>query len=305
MRPVIGSRPLLGATTAAFTLGLCSLIAFGCLPVRTGAVPNLFVYSRGDVSRCLRQIGLEVFEYADVERNASGTELRFSSTGDAPRKALVLRLDGHFVVAETPARFWYMNDAGDFVVWFDDIKRGINFRDGTVLRPVELGFFDVEPGGRYFFIQVEPTVTAVGHVDHPKDLFRISGFVAGRIFASADRLYLFDLGHSEVRCKVVETSASGFSLTAEIVILRVEGPAPSPYYVEDMDTSSGRILLRDVSDGFPPSRWYLFDLSTRHLTRIGWAKGHAFFLAGDIIKAVEAHSPPIRMRTPSTQGTPQ
>jgi|UPI00056E8496 hypothetical protein len=279
------------ANTAAATLAIAVwlLAGSGCQSHKAKAALNLFVYSQSDIRRCLRRIGCATFEYDRVERNGDGTQLRIWGSSCASKSVLVLRLDGRAVTTPTVGDLSYLNDAGDVVAWYDFGHRAMIFRDRTAFRPWEFGFFGVDRGGRYFFVQLEPRVTSVGPVDRPKNLFRISDFEAREIFASGNRVYLFEMGGPAVRCAVVEESQMGFSLAAEITIPRPGGSAPTPYYVEDMDTRSGRVLLRDVFDKPFPSYWYLFDFNTRRIEKIGRAKHRAFFLLGDVLRAVETY----------------
>jgi hypothetical protein len=61
------------------------------------------------------------------------------------------------------------------------------------------------------------------------------------------------------------------------------GECPSPFWVEDMDTRTERVVLVDGRDAPFQPLWLLFELRTGVLTRLGAARDFGFFLTADIL----------------------
>jgi hypothetical protein len=259
--------------------------------------PHLFVYQQEEIAAALANRGTDtvVARLDKVERNGTGTALRVFLDYAGGRAVLLLR-DGRVTQIEAPGPFFRLNDQGSVVAWYDDIKRGVHFANMQVVRPALHGTFSMDPSGRFFLVGTEPGVVEVRSVEAADVRLGSARDGAERIFEKGNRLYVFTrhykTGQREgehqqdgVVCQVLVPEDRVVRLEREIFVPRTTARA-SPYSVVDLDPWSDSVLLVDVWDpplGFLTS-WYMFDLGTQKLRRLGRAGGHAFFLAEDILR---------------------
>jgi hypothetical protein len=272
----------------------------------------LIVYKKKLVMDYLNKLGYSDVYPDKIERNSSGTRLYLRDFKDN----ILLSISGNGKIKEFPsrARFIYLNEKEEIVAWYDDIKKGIHFRNAAVLAVPLFTAFGIDPGGKFFFVsknegvivdpngqqaypsKIEPT-TSVASVNDPLTPLIKTRIMGERIFFKNGKIYLFarayrnfrgpgDYEQHEIICQIFKNNGSGtFELEEEIHIHR-PSPRSSPFGVIDMDLWSEKVLIEDVRDmpfSFLTS-WYLYDLKLKKMTKIGRRKdGYAFFLQNDIL----------------------
>ncbi len=81
-------------------------------------------------------------------------------------------------------------------------------------------------------------------------------------------------------CQVFIVAKDKLVFEKDIAINRPGGPASSPFFVEDFDPSSNKVLLVDVSDS--PFEFltthYMFDINSNEIIAVSKGQSHSFFL---------------------------
>ncbi len=296
-------------------ISIIFLVSISSCNKSTNNIPHMYAYKRATIIDYVQNLGFPDFNVDEIRRNSTGTALYFYNfyTGNNTSKIFSVSADGEPVKLNPPAKFAYLNDKNEFVVWFDDIKKGIHFQNGTIRNIIPIfGYFGIDPSGQFFFIghtsgievinnqtvQIGPLQysTEIASTDHPNTALYSTNIMVGKIFFKDNRIYLFARQYSnfkglgnydehEIICQILKKIGSKFQLEQEIHIPRPKR-SPSPFAVVDLDPWSDNVLLVDVKDmpfSFLTS-WYLFDLKTRKMTKIGLAKDYGFFLKEDILK---------------------
>lgn len=265
-------------------------------------VPNLFGYKHENILDYLKERRYTDFELDEIRRDSAGTRLYLFNYYRNDKASIILSVScgGRINKLTPPAKFSYLNDQEDFVAWFDDIKQGIHFKDGTTLKSPLLGMifssFEVDPSGKLFFIKNESKSIELASTDNPKKPLFHSRIEADKIYLKDGRVYLFgrnyrnakgpgDYEQHEIICQVLRRADTSLELIEEIHIPRPK-PSPSPFAVVDFDPWSDNVLLLDVKDeplSFLTS-WYLYDLKTKKMTKVGRANDYGFFLKEDILR---------------------
>ena len=116
-------------------------------------VPHLFAYKHDDLLNHVKKAGYSDFGLDEITRSSTGTILYLHNFYRTDKSSLILSVSasGEIKKLIPPSRRAYMNDKGEFVVWTDDIKRGIQFKDGKFRSIPVSGYFGVAPGGQFFF----------------------------------------------------------------------------------------------------------------------------------------------------------
>jgi len=98
-------------------------------------------------------------------------------------------------------------------------------------------------------------------------------------------VYLFDYDRKGGPLKAHILKKQGMKLVQkDIVIIPRPKNSPAPFYVEDISAWDDNVLLIDVYDWPSKSKWYVFNLKTRELKKIGNANNYGFYLLCNIIK---------------------
>jgi hypothetical protein len=103
-------------------------------------------------------------------------------------------------------------------------------------------------------------------------------FMFGNYFDTRDEqeeLYTFQIKNDEL-------------IQTEKLIIQRPRKSPAPFYVKDFSPWTDEVLFADVHD-FGRAEWYLFNLKTHEMKRIGkepWGGGWGFYLQCDIVKEV-------------------
>lgn len=277
-------------------------------------VPHLFAYKHDDLLNYVKKAGYSDFSLDDITRSSAGTILYLYNFYRTDKSSLILSVSagGKIKKLVPPSRRAYLNDQGEFVVWVDDVKKGLRFKNGYFRDIVPSGYFGVDPSGKFYFIghtsgvkvingetvQTGPLkyFTEISSIDEPTKVLYSINIRVENIFVKDNRIYLFardlcnfkGLGNyeeCEIICQILKKMDSKFELEEEIHIPRPK-PRSSPFAVVDFDPWSDNVLLIDERD-MPFSfltAWYLFDLKSKKMTKIGRAKDYGFFLREDILK---------------------
>mgnify|MGYP001591409589 CR=1 FL=1 len=278
-------------------------------------VPHLFAYKHDDLLNYVKKAGYSDFSLDKVTRNSTGTILYLHNFYRSDKNTLILSVSarGNIKKILPPAKFVHLNDIGEFVAWTDDIKQGVHFRNGKFHSVIPIfGYFGVDPSGKFYFIGYSSGVkvlnnetvqtgplkyfTEISSIDEPTKVLYSTNIRVENIFFKDNRIYLFarnvrnfkglgDYEEHEIICQILKKADSMFVLEEEINIPRPK-PSPSPFAVVDFDPWSDKVLLVDVKD-MPFSfwtAWYLFDLKSKKMTKVGRAKDYGFFLQEDILK---------------------
>jgi len=277
-------------------------------------VPNLFAYERDDLLTYIRKAGYPDFRIDEITRNSSGTVLYLHNYYRADNNSVILSVSvsGEIKKLLPPSRRAYLNDQEQFVVWVDDVKKGLRFESGYFRDVFPTGYFGVDPSGTFYFIGYTSGVEIVDNVtvqrgpikylteisstDEPAKVLYSTNIKVDNLFIKDNKIYIFarnvrhfkglgDYEEYEIICRILKKGDSVFELEEEIHIPRSK-PSPSPFAVVDLDPWSGNVLIVDVKD-MPFSfftSWYLFDLKSKKMTKLGRAKDYGFFLQEDILK---------------------
>jgi hypothetical protein len=265
-------------------LTLQSIALLMLMTEMTNSLSNFYAYERDEFQKFLGKINYSVDYLSEVGRNSSGTNLYFYQSPAKGSNVLIVSSKKEIKILLRPADNAYLNDKGEFVAWFNDIKNGIHFKNGKIRYVVEFGNFGVDPSGQYFFIESTLGETEIAIVDNPEKPIARSELRGQKIFYNNGILYLFGFQSSnpnQIICHVFRNERDGYIMEREVVI-------PSSHHVVDMDPASGNVLVMGLRHMFPS--WYIFNLKSLKMTNVGLAKTYGFFLREDILKAIDTRS---------------
>lgn len=243
-----------------------------------------YQYPRSEISSALKsRLGVNPHIYR-VRRSNSGKELICVGTMMGVHKTIFILSDSTNRSFASPGSIAYLNDQLKVVAWTDDLKQGVQFIGGEIVKLPPHALFDVDASGQYFIIGEKPSSIWLGSVQSPEQRSRISTNVLGdQVFVRNKQILVtgwkFQTDRSRVRqiamCLEVERKEQDYSV-AKIH----EFPWASG--VLDVDPHSKRLLLSDKSDMF--STVFLFDEESERKSRIGRRKDFVFFLKADLLK---------------------
>lgn len=261
-------------------------------------VPHLYAYSHKYILDLLTKYDGTKDHYFDLRRDSNGSSLYFHYRYDKKNKILKVTARDDPKILSSPSHYSSLNDQEEFVAWTDDIKKGIHFKNGNILHVPLHSILEIDPSGQYFFIVDAVRSTKIASIYKPDEAIARVNFLGESIFYKNGKIYLFTRNYQNIRgpgdyeqheiiCHIFSKNDSDdkFKLEEEIHIPRVK-PRPSPYAVVDFDPWSDNVLLIDERDMpfFFLTSWYLFDLKTKKLTKIGRARDYGFFLQDDILE---------------------
>lgn len=270
---------------------------------------GLYLYSGKEISQFLEKIGYPNFPIKtswDVLRNADGTALRFFNWSD--NKAVVVSCYGVIKEIVLPgeatwsARTIWFNKAHEVIAWVAEGK--VHYKNGMSTCPESKAHCSDDLSGEYFMklpsfspslprrVLFTTEIYSIDKPDAPLYKIRLHG---RRIFSKNDKVLVF--GHScddgdstkdTIRVHTLERRPSKLIPIEEVIIRRPER-SPAPFNVEDLSPWNNEVLLVDVHDFPYRSVWYVFNLKTHEMRRIGkepFGGGWGFYLQCDIIKEV-------------------
>jgi hypothetical protein len=260
---------------------------------------HLFMYKKDQILDYIKAKGYSKFTLDKIDRNSTGTTLNLHNFyRQDKQQTIILSISKGGIINKIipPAKFAYLNDTGEPVLWFDDIKKSVHFKNGLISSLPLNSRIDVDPSGKFFFVAKNSSLTEIFSIDRPDIIIGFSKFKAEKIFIKDNDIYLFarnyqniksqgDYEQHEIICQIFKKAGLKYELSEEIYIPRLS-PRSSPFAVIDMDPWSYYVLIVDVRD-VPFSfltTWYLFDLKTKKMIKIGRAKGYAFFLEKDVLE---------------------
>lgn len=287
--PLAGMR----ANIIAPAVLLAAVVAIGAMGKIHVSVPGhaatrVFSYSSKELESALVSNFAFSGDLQSVRRNSLGTGLRFLGVIKPSGEVFVMTLSSlGRRMTKAPGRIAYLNDQDDVVAWTDDVKQGINFASGYLLRLPKYGLFDVDPSGKHFVIGEKPSSTWIGEVDRPGDRVCLStNLLATRVFEQAGQLLVFGAIY-EIRrgktnrltaCLIIEKDKGGYRVQKQLSF-------PWSGGVIDIDPHTGRFLLENDSDMFP--RWFVFDAKSGKKSKSEIATEAGFFLTEDILNKVK------------------
>lgn len=248
---------------------------------------NLYCYGRHEIDSFLLNRKLENVR---LERNYTGDKLLFKPLYNS-LKMFVLNMNGDLVLIEQPASIAYLNEKDEFVIWTNDLKKEINFWDGSrTVAVANLHLSCIDLSGRYFVASTNSGSEIRETMNPEKSLFLISGH-PDSIYSKNGKIYLFETVTERVpysmikgiHCEVYSHGSEGVVLQESFFIKRPSGGGGSPFLIEDFDNNwSDVMVIRDVTDTGIDD-FYLFDLKQKNLQKLGSFDGQFFFLKSDIL----------------------
>jgi len=241
---------------------------------------GLFTYDHARIQEYTATRVWHPREIVDIRRNLAGTLLycigsKRSSSGTWTFE--LLSIGNHSSQSrELPGRITFLDNGARVVAWSDDLKKGVEFEDGTRRTLAKFGHFDVDPGGRFFVLQAQSGRTEVGRTESPNRAIYETNVAMEWIYAGVNRLYLFARASDALYCEILRVNGGGATLERTLRLKR-PGEAPSPFVPEDLDASTERLLVRDVRD-YSADKWYVFSLASGDRTDLGDARGVGLFM---------------------------
>lgn len=265
---------------------------------------GLYLYSGKDITRFLEKIGYPDLAKPpraarDITKNSDGTALRFFDWSN--KKGIVVTCDGSISEINVPGYAAWFNDENHAIAWLDNDRRKVHYRTGVTEDPPFKAYGGADPSGSYFMKlpRLSSSLpraalfnTEVYSTEDP-DLPLIKVEIYGhRIFSKGEKVYLFgssyDNGKDTIRLHIFTRHETRLTPLEEVIIHRPE-TSPTAFSVEDLSPWKDEVLLLDVYDWPSRSIWYVFNLETHEMKKIGkepfWG-GRGFYLQCDIIKEV-------------------
>jgi len=232
----------------------------------------------------------------EVTRNSKGTALKFINW--KRKTAVIASCDGSLEEINLPSNHVWLDDQNRPLAWLYEDK--VYYQNGMVEDPPFIADQRADPAGIYF---MKPVVsekdkrttegTSVFSIQSPDvPVVTIWRFHGKRVFSKGNRVFVFgnyfDTRKDQSELYIFQSKGKKL-VQLEKVIIRRPHTSPAPFIVEDFSPWSDEVLFCDVHDGLSRSEWYLFDLGTRVMKRIGkepFFGGRAFFLECDVMKRV-------------------
>ena len=146
----------------------------------------------------------------------------------------------------------------------------------------------INPYGGYFvkyFLHKGVEIYSIEKPESPLAKVNVIGTGILKLFFKEDTVYLFDYDSKDGPLKAHILKKQGMKLVQkDIVIIPRPSDSPAPFYVEDISAWDDNVLLIDVHDWLSKSKWYVFNLKTREMKKIGNANNYGFYLSCNIIK---------------------
>jgi hypothetical protein len=263
----------------------------------------LYLYSGKDISSFLKRKGypeLKIRAPWEIVRNADGTALFFFDWTN--NKAIMANCNGVVKEILLPGKqFWrgkiiWFGKENNVAAWYEDgdvhfmtdkdrveILKEINktsLSGGFYPKIVKSTFNENVPIGTEIYSIVDPMTP----------LARIMDFRTKNIFLHQDKLLIFggnffDMSEQEYLYNF-QLKDKELLLVNKMVIKR-PAKSPAPFYAQDLNSTGDEVLFVDVFDVPSRSEWYVYNLKTQEMRKIGkqpFSDGSGFYLQCDILK---------------------
>jgi len=189
----------------------------------------------------------------------------------------------------------YMNDEGEFAIWYDRLDQGITFKNGHKIKfknPVK-SRFGVSYGAEYFYVY-EDQVSRVYKTEDPGvTLLTLRDFYLYKVAARKNgELILFGFraeGVRQIRKHVIVRWEKLGEEWQAIQTLEV----PRYYQVMDVDTAHPRVLLLNEAQLAP--QVFDWDLNADRIQPIGTVDSFAIYMNKDFTIGEDMISPTFRI----------
>ncbi len=285
---------------ASFLAWLIANPSFGMDSMDSNSGKKLYVYSRTELLKFLREIGHTEYplrSVTDITRNSLGTELRIFNGG---KKALIISCGGTIKEVDLPSKDTWLNDELQPLAWYDSGIKRVLYKGGRNDLPPYPGNKDADPAGVYFFkVDVKsPTNkdiaigTSIYSIEAPNlALAKIMEFHGHRIFSKNGKVFIFgdyyQRRDEQWELYIFERKGQELVQVEKVVIPRPR-KSPTPFYMEDLSPWADEALFNDTHDFFLyRTGLYTFNLKTHEMKKLGtkpFGGGYGFFLQCDIIK---------------------
>ncbi len=225
---------------------------------------------------------------SDLARNLNGDELFVFNRKE--HKGLIITCDGDIFEWKLPGRhvLTWLNHENKVVAWKKD--RVVHYSTPPYDKKQLMSSVKNANGG-YFVMSIPHWRLAIFSLesqDSPLAITQLRGTGVLRIFSKGNKVYLFDyITKDGPLIGYVFLKQGSQLLKIEEIEIHRPYPSPAPFYVEDLSPWSDDILLVDVHDFPSISKWYIFNLTTRKMRKLGNRDGYGFFLSCDMLKSRE------------------
>lgn len=272
---------------------------------------GLYFYSGKEISRFLKEIGYPNYSIKaswDVSRNSNGTVLRFSDWSN--NKVLVVSSDAFVKEVDLPGKatwskrsVWF-NNKHQVAAWLEGGK--VYFSEGISKDPSWKVDESSNISGKYFIKSASYSSDTPLHmlcktelysIENPDlPLVEISACGIRDIFLKDGKIILF-ANDFDGQVNRIRDSPTAHVFEAkddkliEVEKINIKRPktSPAPFYVIDFSPWKDEILFVDVYDFPSRSKWYVYNLKTHEMKKIGYVPfsgGWGFYLQCDILKKV-------------------
>lgn len=253
---------------------------------------GLYNYSSKNFSRFLKKAGFANYSFKaphDVSKSLDGNELWFYNWSS--NKVVFVACNGIIKEIDLPGkRTWskrsvWFNKEHQVVAWID--KGKVRYSPEIKDDPLIMSNV-INPCGGYFVknvLQKGVEIYSIEKPDSPLVKVDVLGTGVLKLFFKEDMVYLFDYDRKDGPLKAHIFKKQGMKLVQKVIVI-IPRPkdSPAPFYVEDISAWDDNVLLIDVYDWPSKSKWYVFNLKTREMKKIGNANNYGFYLLCNIIK---------------------
>jgi hypothetical protein len=255
------------------------LAGCGVWSANTPVPERLYSYDREAVLAAVNSQGLVYTSLFDVRRSASGTMLFVRPSRQSAYFVFAAGRTGIPEIVDVPASSAWLGEDGQLVAWVDEGGR-ICFRDGTVResgrgvegRGVQAGYYyESNP------VQRSAVIFDAQSPDTALVSYKTDNIIEG-IAVRNHEIWVLEVNRrkGEYLYRIFAQGDACYDQVSQIDL-------PFGKWVEDVDTRSGLALLREFRDLLRP-RWYLFNLKSGKLVRLGAIDlGIPRFLDSDIL----------------------
>lgn len=251
---------------------------------------SLIVFKDDEVYRALPKR----FLFSDVEdslfRSGDGKELHLGPGKEGV--FFVLSPDGEVQVHIAPSLGKaYLDQTGDFAIWYDTLADGISFKNGDKISFEQPSHtrFGVSYDAAYFYITQTNTTQVFATQGPKKPLVSIAGFYSYKLVAEGDEFYLAGysyLGHEEMRTHQYRR----YLKVENQYILMDSFELPEHLVMLDLNPYEKTALFLNDSEMVP--QLYLMSLHDQVTKSLGMVQYYGFFLHPSFRKVMPPPSLP-------------
>lgn len=268
-----------------FALTLCGLIPLltvGCRGHSIALAEGFYSYDRKAVVAFLKENHIQGSP-SWIRRSATGEKIYVllydKSHSDGYR--LLIVEENSIKVGTVPGINACFNGRDEMVAWSRDLKEGISFRNGFLLHLPQFAYFDVAQSGDYFVVGETSNHTWVGSTEKPDAPELVATDFRGRsIFSTSAGLvvtgYAERDGKSTGSCIFLKRDEEdgSFAITKTLDF-------PSFGGVVEVSPDGRALVLQGRSELF--AGWYLYEVATGDIQRLGVSTQYGFFLNSDLL----------------------